>query len=105
MRKASGFFFGFYFGYSEQTSYSPRKKTSTPNTALATIASHKARGVVSWRMREMPRVQRTNKLRTTQTHAMWDVLTQCDVENMATSLSISGRPARAIGFDEGVAAR
>jgi hypothetical protein len=36
---------------------------------------------------------------------MWDVLTQCDVENMATSLSIPGRPPRAIGFDEGVAAR
>jgi hypothetical protein len=27
--------------------HSPRKKTSAPNTALATIASHKARGVVS----------------------------------------------------------
>ena len=26
-------------------SHNPRKKTSAPNTALATIASHKARGV------------------------------------------------------------
>ena len=51
-------------------SHSPRKKTSAPNTALAIIASHKARGVVSWCMREIPSVQRTNKLRTTQTHTM-----------------------------------
>ena len=51
-------------------SHSPRKKTRAPNTTLAIIASHKARGVVSWRIREMPRVQRRNKLRTTQTHTM-----------------------------------
>jgi hypothetical protein len=30
----------------------PRKKTRAPNTALAIIASHKARGVVSWCTRE-----------------------------------------------------
>jgi hypothetical protein len=59
------------FGRAESSrSHRPRKKTSAPNTALATIASHKARGVVSWRIREMPRVQTTNKLRTTQTHTM-----------------------------------